>query len=164
MLARGDIERVGRGLYRRETEPTELDTAALVSARVQGAVVCLLSALAIHGVGTQLPDEVWIAISRRARKPKAAGLPVRVVRFAEPLLRYGVEERNVHGVRVRVTSIARTLVDCFRYRNKIGLEVAIEALRDALNRRLVPVEAILRAAEVCRMSRIMRIYIGAILA
>jgi predicted transcriptional regulator of viral defense system len=164
MVARGEVERVGRGLYRREAEPTELDTVALVSARVPGAVVCLLSALAIHGIGTQLPDEVWMAISRKARKPRLADLPVRFVRFAEPLLRYGVEERGIHGVTVRITSIARTLVDCFRYRNKIGIDVALEALRDALSRRLVMVDAILRAAEVCRMSRIMRLYLEATLA
>lgn len=164
MVARGEIERVGRGLYRRQTAPTELDTVALVSARVPGAVVCLLSALAIHGIGTQLPDEVWIAIGRKARKPRVGDLPIRVVRFAEPLLRNGVEGREVHGVTVRITSIPRTLVDCFRYRNKIGVDVAIEALRDALNRRLVVVEAVLRTAEACRMSRVVRPYLEAILA
>jgi predicted transcriptional regulator of viral defense system len=161
MLARGEAERVARGLYRRELEPTELDTVALVSARVPGAVVCLMSALAIHGIGTQLPDEVWIAIDRKARKPRIPDLPIRVVRFARPLLRDGVEERNVEGVTVRITSVARTIVDCFRYRNKIGLAVALEALRDSLRRRRVSVDAILRAAEVCRMSRIVRTYLEA---
>jgi predicted transcriptional regulator of viral defense system len=161
MLARGEAERVGRGLYRRGIEPTELDTVALVSARVPGAVVCLLSALAVHGIGTQLPDEVWIAIDRKARKPRVPDLPVRVVRFAKPLLRYGVEERMVQGVTVRITSVARTVVDCFRYRNKIGLAVALEALRDSLRRHRVSVDAILRAAEVCRMTRIVRTYLDA---
>lgn len=163
MLARGEAERVGRGLYRRETQPTELDTVALVCARVPGAVVCLLSALALHGIGTQLPDEVWIAIDRKARKPHVPDLPIRIVRFSKPLLRYGVEERNVQGVTVRVTSVARTVVDCFRYRNKIGLDVALEALRDSLRRRRVSVDAILRAADVCRMTRMIRPYLEATL-
>jgi predicted transcriptional regulator of viral defense system len=120
-----------------------------------------MSALAIHGIGTQLPDEVWIAIDRKARKPRIPDLPIRVVRFARPLLRDGVEERNVEGVTVRITSVARTIVDCFRYRNKVGLAVALEALRDSLRRRRVSVDAILRAAEVCRMSRIVRTYLEA---
>src|SRR5207249_10258098 len=90
----------------------------------------LLTALHVHGIGTQAPREVWIAIDRKARKPSLQGLPVHVVRFSPTLLRYGVTERQVQGVPVRITSPARTVVDCFRYRNKIGLDVALDALRD----------------------------------
>ncbi|MEO6324251.1 MAG: hypothetical protein ABIQ65_06465 [Thermoanaerobaculia bacterium] len=137
---------------------------ATVSARVPGAVVCLLTALGIHRIGTQLPHEVWIAIDRKARKPRIDDLPVHVVRFSKLFLSYGVEERLVQGVAVRITSPARTVVDCFRYRNKIGIDVALEALTSALRDRLVSVSALVRAAEVCRVEGVLKPYMEAILA
>jgi predicted transcriptional regulator of viral defense system len=105
---------------------------------------------------TQAPREVWIAIDRKARKPSLQDLPVRIVRFSPTLLRYGVTERQVRGVPVRITSPARTVVDCLRYRNKIGLDVALEALRDAFRARRPRIDDIVRAAEVCRVSSVMR--------
>ena len=160
MLRTGEVERVGRGLYRLRSAPvTELETIALVSKRVPHAIVCLLTALHIHGIGTQAPREVWIALHRKARKPKAAGLPIRVVRFSGPMLTYAVEARDVQGVEVRVTSPARTVVDCFRYRNKLGLDIAIEALRDALRSRRASLDQIVRAAEVCRVRSVILPYL-----
>lgn len=164
MVSRGEAERVGRGLYRRPGEVTELDTVATVAARVPGAVVCLLTALEIHRIGTQLPAEVWIAMDRKARKPKLGELPVRIVRFSEALLRYGVDERRVQGVAVRITSPARTVVDCFRYRNKIGIDVALEALKDGLRTRRVSVSELVRAAHDCRVEGVLRPYLEAIVA
>jgi predicted transcriptional regulator of viral defense system len=164
MLGRGEAERLGWGLYRRASAPTELDTVATVCARVPGGIVCLLTALAIHRIGTQAPADVWIAIDRKARKPSIEDLPVHVVRFSGAMLRYGIEERHVQGVAVRITSPARTVVDCFRYRNKVGIDVALEALKDGLRTRRLSVAALTRAADVCRASTVMKPYLDAVLA
>ena len=163
MLRRGEVQRVGRGLYRRRDAPlTELETIATVSKRIPGAIVCLLTALHIHGIGTQVPRDVWIALDRKARKPQPSELPVRVVRFSGPMLRYAIETREVLGVPVRLTSPARTVVDCFRYRKKIGMDVALEALRDAVNSRRATVDEIARVAEVCRIQTVVSPYLESV--
>jgi predicted transcriptional regulator of viral defense system len=164
MVRTGKAERVGRGLYRRDGEVTELDTVATICARVPGAIVCLLSALLIHDIGTQVSDDVWIALDRRARKPRLGEYPVRIVRFSGPMLRHGIEKRRVQGVLVSVTSPARTIIDCFRYRNKIGLDVPLEALKDALRRRRTSVAEITRAAHACHVSTVVQPYLEATLA
>ncbi len=164
MLLRGEAERLGRGLYRRGGRITEMDTVATVCARVPGAIVCLLSALLIHRLGTQLPNEVWIAIDRKARRPRVEDLPVRIVRFSGPMLRQGIDVRRVQGVRVRITSPARTVVDCFRYRNKIGLDIAIEALKDVIATHRASVDEIAGCARACRAFTVIRPYLEAVLA
>ena len=165
LLDRGEVERVGRGLYRPTDAPlSEHETLALVSARVPGAIVCLLTALAVHEIGTQLPREVWIAIDRKARRPKLSDLPVRIVRFSGPMLRYGIDTREMLGVPVRITSPARTVVDCFRYRKKVGIDVAMEALRDAIRSRRTTVDDISRAADVCRIRTVIAPYLEALSA
>ena len=147
----GSVEHVARGLYRlTEAEPTEHYTLAAVCARVPGAIVCLLSALSVHGLGTQMPWQEWIAIPHKARTPRLPELPVRVVRFSGASLRYGIENRVFEGVPARITSPARTVVDCFRFRRLVGKDVALEALRDALRARSASADEIWRAAEVCR--------------
>ena len=147
----GSVERVARGLYRRaEAEITEHYTHAAVCARVPNAIVCLLTALHIHDLGTQLPRDVWIAIPHKARTPRVPELPVRVVRFSGASLRYGVDDVAFEGVPARITSPARTVVDCFRFHRIVGRDVALEALRDALYDRKAAVDEILRAADVCR--------------
>ena len=147
----GSVERVARGLYRlAEAELTEHHTLAAVCARVPGAIVCLLTALNVHGLGTQLPRDVWIAIPHKARTPRLPELPVRVVRFSGASLRYGVGDAAFEGVPARITSPARTVVDCFRFRRLVGKDVALEALRDALEERRASADEIWRAAEVCR--------------
>lgn len=162
-LRSGTAERVGRGLYRlAEATPSEHETLAMVAARVPQAVVCLLTALHVHGIGTQAPREVWIAIDRKARKPSLPRLPVRVVRFSGPMLTYAVQTHEIQGVDVRITTPARTVVDCFRYRNKVGLDVALEALQDALTSRLASVDEILRIAEVGRVRSVIQPYVEAI--
>jgi predicted transcriptional regulator of viral defense system len=159
-LRDGKAEQVGRGLYRRvEAEPSEHETIAMVAARVPNAVICLLTALLVHGLGTQAPREVWIALDRKARKPRLTDLPIHVVRFSGPMLTYAVESREIQGVPVRITSPARTVVDCFRYRNKVGLDVALEALRDVLAYRPAAVVEILRIAEVGRVRQVIQPYV-----
>lgn len=126
----GLVERVGRGLYRgRDVDLTEQHTLAEVGRRVRGGVVCLLSALRYHDLTTQSPAEVWLALDGKARAPKIGLLPLRIVRFTGAALTAGIEEHLIEGVSVRVYDPAKTVVDCFKYRNKIGLEVALEALR-----------------------------------
>ena len=151
LVDEGSVERVARGLYRiADAEPTEHYTLAAICARVPGAIVCLLSALSVHGLGTQLPWQEWIAIPHKARTPRLPELPVRVVRFSGASLRYGVENAAFEGVPARITTPARTVVDCFRFRRLVGKDVALEALRDALRDRRASVGEILRTAEVCR--------------
>jgi len=163
MQRRGEILRVARGLYRLRSAPaTELETIAVVSKRIPGAIVCLLTALHVHGIGTQAPRDGWIALDRKARKPQVPGLRVKVVRFSGPMLRYGIKTREVLGVTVRLTSPARTVVDCFRYRKKIGMDVALEALRDVIRSRRATVGEIARVAEVCRIQTVISPYLESI--
>jgi predicted transcriptional regulator of viral defense system len=163
LVAGGSIEKVGRGLYRlAEAGQDQFESIAMVSSAVPSGIVCLLSALRIHGIGTQSPREVWIALDRKARKPASLATTVRIVRFSGPMLTYGVQRRSILGVPVRITSPARTVVDCFRYRSKLGLDVALEALREALHSRAATVDEIVRSAEVCRARTVMRTYLEAL--
>ena len=147
----GSVERVARGLYRLAgAEPTEHNSLAAVCTRVPGTIICLLSALSVHGLGTQLPRDVWIAIPHKARTPRLPELPVKVVRFSGASLRYGVGSTAFEGVPARITSPARTVVDCFRFRRLVGKDVALEAIGDALRERKASADQIWRAAEVCR--------------
>ena len=160
----GAVERVARGLYRRtDVELTEHHTQAAVCARVPGAIICLLTALRVHDIGTQLPAKVWIAIPHKARTP-VVGLPIRVVRFSGASLRYGIEDAEFEGVPVRITSPARTIVDCFRFRRIVGMDVALEAIREALTDRRATPAQIRRAAEACRAESLVRPVLQALLA
>ncbi len=162
LLEDKSVERVAKGLYRpKSAEPTEHYTLAAVCARVPQAIVCLLSALRVHDLGTQLPREVWIAIPHKARAPRLPEFPIRVVRFSGPSLRYGIQKVSLEGVPARVTSPARTVVDCFRFRRLVGRSVAQEALREALKERKATVEEIWRAAEVCRARSLVAPYLEA---
>lgn len=159
----GALERVGRGLYVPSgARITEHHTLAEAAKRVPAGLVCLLSALSFHEMTTQSPHEVWLAIDVKARKPKADWPPMRIVRFSGRARTFGVERHLVEGVEVPVTSRAKTVADCFKYRNKIGIDVAIEALKDYLGKRGRSMEALERAAEVCRVGRIIRPYIEAL--
>ena len=146
----GLVEREGWGLYRRtHADITRHHSLAAVCARVSHAVVCLLTALEVHDIGTQKPRHVWMAIPHKARVPTLGRLPVRITRFSSAALTYGVEDTAFEGVPARITTPARTVVDCFRFRSKIGLEPALEALHDALDDRKATPGEIWRAAEVC---------------
>ena len=165
-LARhGLLERIGRGLYIAEEHGiTESHSLAMVAKRTPSAVVCLLSALQFHLLTTQLPHEVWIAIGEKARRPRIDYPRLRVMRFSAATLTAGVEVHEIEGVPVRVTSVAKTVVDCFKYRNKIGLDVALEALRDAWRGRRMTMEELVRFARLCRVHNVMRPYIEALVA
>ena len=163
LVAEGVVEKVGYGLYRLvEVELTEMETVAMVACAAPRTIVCLLTALGVHEIGTQLPHEIWIALDRKARKPVGLPARVRIVRFSGAMLTYGVVRRPMLGVPVSITSPARTVVDCFRYRNKVGLDVAMEALRDAVRDRIATVDEIWRAAEVCRISTVISPYLEAL--
>ena len=163
LVSRGIAENFGNGLYRlTEVPATELETIAMVAAAVPNAVVCLLTALRIHEIGTQSPRDVWIALDRKARKPAYPPSRVRIVRFSGPMLTYGVLHRSALGVPYRITSPARTVVDCFRYRNKFGLDIALEALDDVLRSRTATVGEIMRAAEACRARTVLATYLEAL--
>lgn len=145
LVRRGSVEHVGRGLYRvSEAEPTQDYSLAMACTRVPNGIVCLLSALRVHEIGTQSPAEVWIAIPHKARAPRLYGLHLRVVRFSGSAWSLGVEETTFEGVPGRITSPARTIVDCFRFERLIGVEVAIEALQDGLRQRKVTVAELSR--------------------
>ena len=151
LVDEGAVECVDRGLYRfTGVELTAHYTHAAFCARVPAGVVCLLTALHIHDLGTQLPRQFWIAIPQKACIPRIPELPVRVVRFSGASLHDGVEHTAFEGVPARITSPARTVVDCFRFRRVVGKDVALEALRDAFYERKASVGQIWRAAEVCR--------------
>lgn len=160
LVAQGTVEKLGGGLYRlSEVEPNQFETIAMVASAVPGAIVCLLTALRVHEIGTQSPHEVWIALDRKARKPRNVPTRLRIVRFSGAMLTYGVVRKPMLGVPVSITSPARTVVDCFRYRNKVGIDVGMEALRDAVRSRITTVSEIERAAEVCRARTVMRAYL-----
>ena len=160
---RGALDRVGRGLYAAKgTEATENHSLVEAAKRVTHGVVCLLSALRFHGIGTQLPHEVWLAIDGKARHPKTDDLPLRIVRFSGKALTAGVYRQTIEGVAVSIYSPAKTIADCFKYRNKIGLDVALEALRDSLERDLVTRDRLWRYAKVCRVAKVMQPYLEAL--
>jgi predicted transcriptional regulator of viral defense system len=161
----GVLDRVARGQYRLPDAPIgEHHALALVASAVPAGVICLLSALAFHGIGTQMPLRVWVAIDRRARGPTVDWPPLRVVRFGGEALTSGVEVHHVEGVAVRVFSPAKTVADLFKYRNKVGLDVALEALRDVWSRNLATIDELHRYARVCRVERVMRPYLEATIA
>lgn len=160
---RGELERVGRGLYGLpDRSISEHGTLAEVARRVPKGVVCLLSALRFHGLTTQAPFEVWLAIEHKALAPKVVYPPLRIVRFSGEAWRDGIEIHEVDGVPVRITGIAKTVADCFKYRNKIGLDVALEALRDAWREKRVSSDDLWRYAKVCRVANVMRPYLDSL--
>ena len=123
------------------------------------ATICLLTALRVHEIGTQAPREIWLALDRRAARPRIDFPPVRIVRFSGKALTFGVQKRTVDGVSVRIYSPAKTVVDCFKYRNKIGLDVALEALRAGLNDKRFTRDELWAAAMVCRVTAVIRPYL-----
>ena len=159
----GKLNRIGRGIYSLPgAAVTERHTYAEVAKRVPDAVLCLLSALAFHEITTQSPASVWIALGKGARKPAIVSPTLRVVRLTEPSLSEGIEKQSVEGVTVRVYSAAKTVADCFKFRNKIGLDIAIEALKDCLRQKKATVNEIYHYAKICRVSNVIRPYMEAL--
>jgi predicted transcriptional regulator of viral defense system len=165
LVKSGELERVVRGIYRLpEHSITEHHGLVLASAAVPRAIVCLLSALQFHEIGTQLPSEVWIAVDRRGRRPTLRFPPLRVLRFTGAALADGIDVHRIEGQAVRIYNIAKTVADCFKYRNKIGIDVALEALREAWRARRFTMEELEHYARVCRVSNVMRPYLEALVA
>jgi predicted transcriptional regulator of viral defense system len=161
--AAGLLERVGRGLYRLpDAQVSEFESLGTVATRVPQAVFCLLSALQFHELTTQLPREVWIAMPRGSHPPRIDYPPVKMVQFTGEAYSAGVEQVERDGVRLRVYGVAKTVADCFKHRNKIGLDVALEALKDARSRNRASVDEIWRYAKVCRVANVMRPYLESI--
>ena len=159
LVRQGLLTRVGRGLYARpDRTVSEHGTLAEVARKHPQAIVCLLSALRVHDLTTQSPFEVWLAIPNKARAPKLEYPPLRIVRFSGAALTDGIEDHRIDGVTVRVTNVARTVVDCFKFRNKIGLDVAIEALQEAWASKRVSMDALWCHATQCRVANVMRPY------
>ncbi|HAU37792.1 MAG TPA: transcriptional regulator [Phycisphaerales bacterium] len=160
LVRRGAIQRVGYGLYAAtDAEVTAEHTVVEASKKVPRGVLCLLSALRLHGLTTQAPFEVWMALDRKAWRPKVEYPPLRIVRFSGKALTGRIQEREIEGVTVRVYDPAKTVADCFKYRNKIGNDVAMEALRDCWKKRLATMDDFWDAAAICRVSRIIRPYL-----
>ncbi len=162
-VRREQLERVGRGLYGLPGRKVSAHgSLAEVARRVPKGVVCLLSALRFHGLTTQAPFEVWLAIENKSLAPKLDFPPLRIVRFSGAALTEGVEEHVVDGVTIRVTGVAKTVADCFKYRNKIGLDVALEALREAWQEKRMTSDDIWRYAKICRVANVMRPYLDSL--
>lgn len=160
LVAEGRLERAGRGLYTLpDADLTERHSFAEAAKRVPHGVICLLSALRFYELTTQAPFEVWLALDPRARRPQVDAPPLRIVRFSGQALTAGVEAHLVEGVAVRVYIPAKTVADCFKYRNKIGLDVALEALRETWRARRATMDDLWHFAEVCHVATVMRPYL-----
>ncbi len=162
---KGIVERVGRGLYSlANADYSASHSLAEASKQIPKGVVCLLSALSFHDFTTQLPFEVWMAIDFKARKPNLTGTPIRIVRFSGQALNSGIQKHKVDATEIRVYSPAKTVADCFKYRNKIGLDVALEAMREGWREKRFTMEELWRFAKICRVGNVMRPYLESLAA
>jgi predicted transcriptional regulator of viral defense system len=163
LAARGQLERVGRGLYRLpEADVSEFQDLASVALKAPQVVFCLLTALQFHELTTQLPRRIWIAMPRGSHAPRIAHPPIKMVQFTGASYTEGIEVFARDQVQLRVYNVAKTVADCFKHRNKIGLDVALEALKDALAQKKSSVDDLWHYAKICRVSNVMRPYLEAI--
>jgi predicted transcriptional regulator of viral defense system len=159
----GALEQVDRGLYRLADAPvTELSSLAEVVKRAPHAIVCLLSALQVHGLTTEAPHAVWVLIDRHARAPKLTSPQLEVVRASGAARTHGIESRVIDGVKVQLTTPAKTVADCFRFRRHVGIEVALAAPKDYLKKRKGSIDALVAAAHADRIYAFMRPYLEAL--
>lgn len=160
MHARGALARISRGLYALPgRDPETHEGLIVVARRMPKAVFCLLTALRYHQLTTQAPFEVWLAVGHQKRAPKIDWPPLRIIRFSDVAMEAGVETHLEGGTAIRVTGVARTVADCFKFRNKIGLDVALEALRESLQERRVTMDALWHFAQVRGVATVMRPYL-----
>lgn len=160
LTASGQLEKVGRGLYRLPDAPiSEQESLVTIAVKVPQAVFCLLTALQIHELTTQLPRQIWIAMPQGSHTPKIDYPPVKMVQFTGEAFSEGVEVIQADRVALRVYGVAKTVADCFKHRNKIGLDVAIEALKDALAQKKASANDLWRFAKICRVANVMRPYL-----
>lgn len=162
LVQKGLLSRSARGLYSLpDAEITEHHDLAILAKRVPKGVICLTSALRFHNIGTQLPRKIWVAIPRGSATPRLSHPPASFIRFSGSAYSDGIEEHKIEGVSIRVYSPAKTLADCFRFRNRIGLEAVLEAVRECLRDRKATSDDIHRYATICRVWNIMRPYLEA---
>lgn len=163
LSAAGLLEKVGRGLYRLpDAQASEFESLAAIATKVPQAVFCLLTALQFHELTTQLPHQVWIAMPRGSHTPRFDYPPIKMVQFTGEAYEAGIEEIERDGVKLRLYSVAKTVADCFKHRNKIGIDVALEALKDARARDQASVDDIWRYAKICRVANVIRPYLESI--
>ena len=163
LTAAGLLDKVGRGLYRLPSHPgSEHESLATVATKVPQAVFCLLTALQFHELTTQLPRQIWIAMPRGSHVPRIDYPPIRMVQMTGEVYSKGIETVERDGVKLRVYGVAKTVADCFKHRNKIGLDVALEALKDARARRKASSDDLWRYAKICRVANVMRPYMEAV--
>lgn len=161
----GRLVRVARGLYALPTRPpSEHDSVAEVSAKSSTGVICLISALRFHELTTQQSSEIWLAIPHKAHAPRMDYPPLRIIRMSGETMTQGIDEVDIAGTTVRVFCVAKTVADCFKYRNKVGLDVALEALREAWRGKRVSVDELWHYAELCRVRNVMRPYMESLVA
>jgi predicted transcriptional regulator of viral defense system len=162
LVKAGCVIRLARGLYQLPNAEFEAShTLAEVAKIVPKGVVCLISALVYHELTLQMPRFIWVAIKGHARQPKHRYPPMRFVRFGKKALNEGIERRMIEGVTVKITSPAKTIVDCFRFRNKIGVDIAISAMREALRKRRCTPDDIFKHARSLRIASVVRPYLEA---
>lgn len=160
LVRRGELQQLGRGLYTTDVFAASEHISLLeVSMKSPRAVICLLSALRFHEIGTQVPHEVWIGVDVKAWAPRITSPAIRIVRFSGDALRYGVRRQKVAGGTIQITDPAKTVADCFKFRNKIGLDVALEALRDCHRQKKASMNQLWKAAKVCRVANVMKPYL-----
>ena len=160
----GLLERIGRGIYQlSDMKPTASHSLAVVSKVVPHGVICLLSALQFHQITTQLPHQVWILIGHKKWAPTNRNVPLRIIRTSSATLTAGIERHSIEGVPVPITNPAKTVADCFKHRNKIGIDVAVEALRECIYERRAAIDEIWRFSENNRVANVIRPYLEAII-
>ena len=164
LCKKGLLVKMARGIYiLADSEISQNVGLAQISKRVPNGVICLLSALQFHDIGTQSPFEVWVAIDQKAAAPRIDYPPIRIVRFSGKALSEGIEIHQIEGVEVEIYNKAKTIADCFKFRNKIGLDIALEALKDSRQRKLCTNDEIWEYAKLCRVSNVMKPYLEATL-
>lgn len=165
LVLAGKLERVARGIYSLPNQSvSEHRSLAEASIRIPRGVICLLSALRLHDIGTQAPFEVWMTIPSHMLTPRIDKPRLRIVRMSGQSLMEGVEERTFDGVAIRVFNLAKTIADCFKFRNKIGLDVALEALRDGWQKNKISMDEVWHYAKINRVANVMRPYLEALTA
>ena len=164
LVKNGTLERISRGVYRLADSPPLLNPdLILVAKKIPKGVLCLLSALSFHDITTHIPHEIYIALSFGAEEPRLEYPPLRTFRFSKKAFTEGIQIHEIDGAKIKVYSPEKTLADCFKFRNTIGLDTTIEALKLYLDHRDIKIDEIMHFAKICRVTKIMRPYLEALL-
>jgi predicted transcriptional regulator of viral defense system len=163
LFNKGLFVRSGRGLYvLADSEITEFHNFAMIGKRVPKGVICLTSALRFHNIGTQMPRKVWLALERGSAQPRLSYPPMSIIRLSGPCFSEGIDEHQIEGVAVKIYNPAKTVADCFKFRNRIGLEAAMEAARECLREQKATSDDVYHYAKICRAWNVMKPYLEAI--